>query len=182
MDVHATDEATRLELEIGREDPEQSRAITRHIGLEIDSSQATILQPVSGNGAGRKAKSKTETRHGGKERPSNITALKMIAKQGADEKAQLKEWKAELITTLANEIVQLQRAHGEAVEAQYQEMEKQSEYFTIEIETLKELKEVKEKKAEREQQAWRKEGRSLVKASIPSKEEEVVAIYDDKYI
>lgn len=175
MDVHATDEATRLELEIGREDPEQSRAITRHIGLEIDSSQATILQPVSGNGAGRKAKSKTETRHGGKERPSSITALKMIAKQGADEKAQLEEWKAELMTTLASEIDQLQRAHGEAVEAQYQEMERQREYFTLEIETLKEeLKEVKERKAESEQQAWRKEERSLVKASIPSEEEEVI--------
>lgn len=80
IDENATDEATRLELEIGR-DKEQSRAITRQIG----SIQATILQPISGNGAGRKAKGKTETRHGGKERPSSITALKMIAKQETDE-------------------------------------------------------------------------------------------------
>ena len=102
-------------------------------------------------------KSKAETRHGGKERPNSINALKMIAKQGADEKAQLEEWKAELMTTLASEIDQLQRAHGEAVEAQYQEMERQREHFTLEIETLKEeLKEVKEKKAESKQQALRK--------------------------
>lgn len=47
MDENAPDEATRLELEIETEDQEQSRAITRQIGLEIDSSQ---------NRAGRKAK------------------------------------------------------------------------------------------------------------------------------
>ena len=117
MDVYATDEAMRLELEIGREDPEQLQAITCYIGLEIDSSQATILQSVSGNRAGRKAKSKRETRHCGKEQPSSIIALKMIAKQGADEKAQLEECKAELMTTLASVIDQLQKAHGEAVEA-----------------------------------------------------------------
>ena len=136
IDENATDEATRLELEIGR-DKEQSRAITRQIG----SSQATILQPVSGNGAGRKAKGKTETRHGGKERPSSITALKMIAKQETDEKPQLEDWKAELMG-----------AHGEAVEAQYQEMEKQRKYFTTEIEALQEeSKGLKENKAESKQ-------------------------------
>ena len=79
------------------------------------------------------------------------------------------------MTTLESEIDQLQRAHGEAVEAQYQEMERQREYFTVEIEALKEeLKEVKERKAESEQQAWRKEERSLVKTSMPSEEEEVI--------
>ena len=62
------------------------------------------------------------------------------------------------MTTLESEFDQLQRVHGEAVEAQYQEMERQREYFTVEIEALKEeLKEVKERKAESEQQAWRKE-------------------------
>lgn len=107
MDENATDEATRLELEIGTEDPEQSWVITGQIGLETDSNQASILQPVSSNGAGRKVKGKAETRHGGKERPSSITALKMIAKQGADERAQLEEWKAELMTVLGSEIAQL---------------------------------------------------------------------------
>lgn len=148
IDENATDEATRLELEIGRDDPEQSRAITRL----ICSSQATILQPVSSNGAGRKAKGKPETRHGGKERPSSITALKMIAKQETDEKPELEDWKAELMGVLTSEIAQLKKAHGEAVEAQYQEMEKQRKYFTTEIEALKEeSKELKENKAESKQ-------------------------------
>ena len=54
-------------------------------------------------------------------------------------------------------------------------MKRQCKYFILEIETLKEeLKEVKEKKAENKQQAWRKEERSLVKVSIPSKEEEII--------
>lgn len=61
MDENATDEATRLELEIGTEFQKQLRETTRQIGLEIDSSQATILQPVDANRAGRKAKGKTET-------------------------------------------------------------------------------------------------------------------------
>lgn len=152
MDENATDEATRLGFEIGRDDPEQSRAITRQMGLGIGSSQATILQPVSGIGAGRKAKDKTETLHGGKERPSSRAALKMIAKQETDEKPQLEDWKAELMGVLASEMAQLKKAHGEAVEAQYQEMEKQRKYFTTEIEALKEeWKEKKEKKAESKQ-------------------------------
>lgn len=174
MDANATGEATRLELDVGREDPGQSRAITRQMSLEVDSSQVSILQPVSGNAAGRKAKGKAEARHGGKERPSSITALKLIAKQGVDEKAQLKDWKAELMAILASEIKQLQDAHGEAVEAQYQEMEKQREHFVAEIEALKEeLKELKEGKAESERQAAGEMERSLVKASVPSDEEEV---------
>ena len=73
MNVNATNRATHFKLEIGREDSEQSQAIPRHIDLEIDSSQATILQPVNGNGAGQKAKSKTKTRHGGKEQPSTFS-------------------------------------------------------------------------------------------------------------
>ena len=87
MDDNATDEATHLELEIGSEEVMQSRPMTRQMDRDMELNQATILQPVSGNGAGRKAKAKTETRHGGKERPGNITALKLIAKQGANEKA-----------------------------------------------------------------------------------------------
>ena len=88
INVHATDKAMCFQFEIRREDPEQLRAIMRHIGREKNSSQATILQPISGNGAGSKAKSKTETRHGGKKRPSSIIAFKIIAKQEADKNAQ----------------------------------------------------------------------------------------------
>lgn len=78
----------------------------------------------------------------------------MIAQQGADENPQLEKWKTELMTMLTSEMAQLQRAHSEAAESQYQEMEKQREFFMAEIETLKEeLKEVKEGKAESEQQA-----------------------------
>ena len=50
--------------------------------------------------------------------PSSITALKLIAKQGVDEKAQLEEWKEDFMTKLASEVAQLQRAHGEAIEVQ----------------------------------------------------------------
>ena len=104
MDIYATNKATHLKLEIGREDSEQLQTITRHIGLKIDSSQATMLQPVTGNGAGRKAKSKTKMGHSSKKQPSSITAFKMIAKQGADEKAQLEKWKAKLMTTLMSKV------------------------------------------------------------------------------
>lgn len=38
-------------------------------------------------------KGKVETRQSAKDRSTNITALKLIAKQGADEKAQLEQWK-----------------------------------------------------------------------------------------
>ncbi len=91
MDDNATDEATYLELEIGSEEVMQSWPMMRQMDRETELNQATILQSVNGNGEGRKAKAKTETRHGGKERPGNITAVKLIAKQGADEKAQLDE-------------------------------------------------------------------------------------------
>ncbi len=43
-----------------------------------------VLKPTSGNAAIQKAK--TDTRHGVKERSTNLTALRMIARQGADEK------------------------------------------------------------------------------------------------
>ncbi len=79
--------------------------MTRQIDREMELNQATILQPVSGNRAGRKAKAKIETRQGGKERLGNITALNLIAKQGADEKAQLEEWKANLMAKFASELV-----------------------------------------------------------------------------
>ena len=64
---------------------------TRYItwpSQEVDDSQRSILQPVSGNG-GRKLKGRAETRHVAKEKSTNLAALKLIARQGADEKSQL---------------------------------------------------------------------------------------------
>ena len=89
MDENATNEAAQLNHEIEAEDPRQSRVITRQMDQELDCHQ--VLQPVSGNRAGRKGKGKIEARHGAKDRPTSITALKLIAKQKADEKAQLEE-------------------------------------------------------------------------------------------
>lgn len=76
------------------------------------------------------------------------------------------------MTVLASKKKQLQEAHGEKVEAQYQEMEKQCKHFVAEIEALKEeLKEVKERKVKSKRQATGERKRSLVKASIPSNKE-----------
>ena len=72
---------------------------------------------MSGNGAGRKTKSKAETRLGAKERPRRITALKLITRQGADEKVELEEWKKGVIIKLASDLAQLQKGHIEAMEA-----------------------------------------------------------------
>lgn len=83
----------------------------------MKKSQGTILEPVSGNGEGRKTKSKAETHLAAKERPRSITALKLIAIQGADEKVQLEEWKKEVIIKLASDLAQLQKGHSEAMEA-----------------------------------------------------------------
>ncbi len=54
-------------------------------------NQATILHPVSDNKAGKKVKAKAEKRHNGKKRLSIIIALKLIAKQGANETAKIEE-------------------------------------------------------------------------------------------
>lgn len=107
----------RLEPEMEEEEPKQSHPITRQMDSEIEKSQGKILEPVSGNGAGRKTKSKAETRLGAKERPRSITALKLIARQGANEKVQLEQWKKEVITKLASDLAQLQKGHSEAMEA-----------------------------------------------------------------
>lgn len=68
------------------EDPQQTRYITWP-GQEAEKNQSLILQPVAGNSKSRKMKGKTETRHGVKERATSMTALKMITRQGADEKS-----------------------------------------------------------------------------------------------
>lgn len=147
MDKNATGDAAHLNHEVELEDPRQSRMITRQMDQEIDCHQ--VLQPVGGNGAGRKGKGKVEARHSAKDRPTSITALKLIAKQGANDKAQLEEWKEELMAKLTSEVVQLQKAHKEAMEAQYQEIKRQRVFFTVEIEALKEeIREMKRSKEE----------------------------------
>lgn len=72
-------------------------------------------------------KGKAETCHGAKERSTNLTSLRLIAQQGADEKSQLEEWKADLLQNLTSEIAQIHKAHDDAMEAQGEEMERQSE-------------------------------------------------------
>ncbi len=52
---------------------------------------ATILQLVSGNKAGKKAKIKTEIYHSRNGQLSNITALMLIAKQRDNKKTKLKK-------------------------------------------------------------------------------------------
>lgn len=94
---------------------------------------------------------RVETRHGAKERTS-MPALKLIARQGADEKSHLKEWKADLLNNLTAEISQIHKVHEEAMEVQREEMEKQREQLQVEIEILgKRIRELEmEKKANTE--------------------------------
>ena len=111
------------------EDPQQTRYITWP-GQEAEKNQSLILQPVVGNSKSRKMKGKMETRHGVKKRATSMIALKMIARQGADEKLQLEEWKTGLMDSLTAEISQLHsKMHEEAIEIQRKEMEKQREHF-----------------------------------------------------
>ena len=133
MADNATDEVNHYEIEDG-DDSQQPKYITWP--ENADDNQGSILQPVSGNG-GRKLKGRVETRHGAKERTS-LAALKLIARKGADEKSQLEEWKTDLLNHLTAEIVQIHKAHGRAMEGQWEEMEKQREQFQFEIEILRE--------------------------------------------
>ncbi len=76
--------------------------------------------------------------------------------------------------------------HGEAIEAQYREIEKQRERFTLEIETLKEAKEdktknarqdAKRKKWPRESKRANRRGRNL---SLEPKKQKY-RLYSSKY-
>ena len=116
------DAATRHHEVEGGDDSQHARYITWH-GQDEDDSQRSILQLVSGNG-GRKMIEKAETRHGAKERATNLTALRRIARQGAGEKSQLEEWKADLLHNLTNEIAQIHKVHDDAIEAQREEIER----------------------------------------------------------
>ena len=101
----ATDATTATMEGQMQETGSQSLMITRQLELEMERNQLGnpgVLKPISGNAAIGKAKA--ETRHGAKERSTNMTALKMIAKQGADEKLQLEDWKTGLLNRLTSEI------------------------------------------------------------------------------
>lgn len=118
------------------DDSEQTRYLTWRTEQEGEKSQSLILQPVSGNGTSKIGKGEHETRQGGRERPANLSALKLMALQNANEKAQLEEWKFSLMEGLKSEITQLQKMHEEAMEAQREEMERQRKHFLFEIEML----------------------------------------------
>ncbi len=117
----------------------QSLQIACQPELETERNQLGnpgVLKPISGNAGIRKAKA--ATRHGAKDRSSNLTALKIIARQGADEKSQFEDWKAESLENLTKEIAQIHRVHNNAMEAQREEIENQREQFQFEIEDLRE--------------------------------------------
>lgn len=153
------------------EDPQQTRYITWP-GQEAEKS--LILQPVAGNSKSRKMKGKMETRHGVKERATSVAALKMIARQGADEKSQLEEWKTGLMDSLTAKISQLHKMHEEAIEVQREEMEKQREHFQLEIEMLEDkIKELEEKRGGPRQKQKGRERRSTSESQIPEEEERI---------
>lgn len=112
-------------------------------------------------------KGKAEARHATKE---NLTALRLIARQGA-EKSQLEEWKADLLHSLTSEIAQIHKAHGDAMEAQREEMERQREQFQFEIEMLggriRDLEREKEISVHGQTQ---QKSRSVQKPGAPEKE------------
>ena len=141
-----------------KDDPKHTQYITWPC-QDADNNQRPILQPVSGNEK-RKFKKKAEMRHGAKERSTNLTALKLFARQGA-EKSQLEEWKADLLHNLTSEIAQIHKAHNDALEAQREEMERQREQFQFEMEVLGErIRELEREKEGSTQGRTQKEGRS----------------------
>lgn len=133
----ATDATTATMEGQVQETGSQSLLITRQFELEMEKNQLGnpgVLKAISGNAA--KWKAKAETRHSAKERSTSLAALKMIARQGADEKSQLEEWKTELLNKLTSEIAQIHEAHNIAMEAQREEIENQREQFQFEIQVL----------------------------------------------
>ena len=167
MEGNATDKVNRYDIEEG-DDPQQTKYITWP-GQDADDNQRPILQPVSGNG-GRKLKGKAETRHGAKERATNLTALKLFARQGA-EKSQLEEWKADLLHNLTSEIAQIHKAHNDAMEAQREEMERQREQFQFEMDVLGErIRELEREKEGSTQGRTQTERRSEPMQRTPEKE------------
>lgn len=93
-----------------------------------------VLKATSGNAV--KWKTKAEMRHGARERSTSLATLKIIAKQGADEKSQLEEWKNDRLQNLTKEIAQIHKAHNNAMEKQRGEIERQWEEFHFQIHVL----------------------------------------------
>lgn len=70
------------------------------MGTELGNPE--VFKATGRNAAKRKRK--TKTRLGVKDKATNLAALKMIARQGADEKSQLEEWKNDLLHNLTKKI------------------------------------------------------------------------------
>lgn len=102
--MEAINKTGHPELEKKVDDSEQTLSYITWRAKQEAKNQSLILQPVSGNGIDKKEKTKTETRHGRKEKPVNVLALKLIACYGADERAQLEEWKDIVMGGLTNKI------------------------------------------------------------------------------
>ena len=168
MEGNVIDEVNHYEIK-ERDDPQHTRYITWP-SQEVDDSQELILQPVSGNGR-KKLKEKAETRHVAKEKSTNLAALKLIARQGADEKSQLEEWKTDLLGNLTAEIAQIHKVHKDAMEAQREEIEKQRKRFQFEIETLRErIWELKKEKEGSVQERIQQQNMPVPKYCTPERE------------
>lgn len=131
--------ATTAAMEGHEEEVGLDLMITRQLEQEMEKNQLEnpgVLKATSGNAAIRKTRA--DTRYGAKERSTSLAMLKIIAKQGADEKSQLENWKTDLLNKLTSEIAQIHEAHNIAMEAQRQEMKNQREQFQFEIQVLKE--------------------------------------------
>ena len=99
--------------------------ITGMLDLEIERRKLRntgVLKTTSGNVA--KQKSKTETRHSTKGSTS-LTALKMIAKQGTDEKSLLELWKTDLLDKLTTKIARIYKIDNIVMEARRKEIKGQ---------------------------------------------------------
>ena len=147
----------------------QNMMITRQLEREMEKNQlgtSGVLKATSGNAAKRKTKV-AETRHGAKERSMSLTALKMIAKQGADEKSQLENWKTDLLNKLTSEIAEIHKAHDIAMEAQREELDNQREQFQFEIQVLRER--IREIELEKEGMAQARACRSELVQKLPEK-------------
>lgn len=103
-----------------------------------------------------------------------MTALKMIARQGADENSHLEECKAGPMNDLATEISQLHKMHEEAMEVQREEMEKQRDHFQLEIKMLEDkIKELEEKRDLPRQEQKERERRSTSEYKNSEEEEKI---------
>ncbi len=83
----------------------------RQIVVGTRSRNARVLKAVGGVGE----KEKIEMHQSAKDRLASIIALKLIVKQEADKKVQLKQWKEDLVSKLTCEMAELPRAYEETM-------------------------------------------------------------------